>query len=166
MTSPIKPTDRARVEDLLERYGADPERFPAAERDTARQLLRDDPSLAARAEDAAALDALLGASTAGEPSADLMRRVAEIPLHHPKAIRSTSFGAEPGTPFHFFRAAFAGLFAAALGVIVGLQSLPASEGQDGTVAVADDASESDELLTLAFADDFMLDDSLDLESSP
>lgn len=166
MTSPKKPTDRARVEDLLDRYGADPERFPADERDTARQLLKNDPALASRAQDAAALDALLSTSTAHTPSADLMRHVAEIPLHHPKATRSAALSEAAAPPFHFVRAALAGLFAAAMGVVVGLQSLPTSVGQEDNLAMVDDGSESDELLTLAFADDFLLDDGLETESTP
>lgn len=166
MTRPTKPTDHARVEDLLDRYGADPDRFPAAERETARRLLQDDPTLAARAQEAAALDRLLDASAAHEPSADVMRRVAEIPLHHPKLTHSTALAETAAPPFHFLRAALAGLFAAALGVMVGLQSFPneASQGED--LALVEDGSDGDELLTLAFADDFLLVDGLDIEGSP
>ncbi len=59
--------DRAR--DIIDAYGADSRRWPAAERDAARAMVAADAGLRADAEAAAGLDAMLGAwATAGVAS--------------------------------------------------------------------------------------------------
>ena len=50
---------RARLQRLIDAYGADPARWPAAERDAAKRLLAETPAMSARLEDAARLDRAL-----------------------------------------------------------------------------------------------------------
>ena len=64
-----------RLQTLAEAYGADLRRWPASDRAFAESLLAADPSLRAMLDEAAALDALLDASSAPTPSADLAARV-------------------------------------------------------------------------------------------
>ncbi|NBB65412.1 hypothetical protein GVN18_39805 [Pseudomonas sp. ODNR1LW] len=64
-----------RLQTLAEAYGADLRRWPASERAFAESLLAADPALRAVLDEAAALDALLDASPAPTPSADLAARI-------------------------------------------------------------------------------------------
>jgi hypothetical protein len=64
-----------RLHALAEAYGADLRRWPASERAFAESLIAADPSLKSVLDQAAALDALLDASPAPTPSADLAARI-------------------------------------------------------------------------------------------
>jgi hypothetical protein len=64
-----------RLRHLLEAYGADPERWPAEEREAALGLLAVSPEAQAARVEAARLDALLGLASAAEPSPDLSARI-------------------------------------------------------------------------------------------
>jgi len=64
-----------RLQTLAEAYGADLRRWPASERAFAESLLAADPALRAVLDEAAALDALLDASSAPTPSVDLAARI-------------------------------------------------------------------------------------------
>ncbi|GLK47398.1 hypothetical protein GCM10017620_03710 [Brevundimonas intermedia] len=64
-----------RLHALADAYGADLRRWPASERAFAETLIAADPSLRAVLDQAAALDALLDASPAPTPSADLAARI-------------------------------------------------------------------------------------------
>jgi hypothetical protein len=54
---------------LLDAYGADPARWPDAERDAAMAMINADPTLAARRDEAAVLDGLLMQAETPQPSA-------------------------------------------------------------------------------------------------
>ena len=75
-----------RVMTLLDAYGADPARWPEAEREAAMALISADPALAARRDEAAALDGLLLQAESPQPSADLARRILESAAGHGDAI--------------------------------------------------------------------------------
>ncbi|WP_395942779.1 hypothetical protein [Brevundimonas sp.] len=64
-----------RLHQLADAYGADLRRWPASERAFAESLIAADPSLRMVMDEAAALDALLGAAPAPVPSADLAARI-------------------------------------------------------------------------------------------
>ena len=59
----------------LEAYGADPDRWPAAERAAALALLQSSPAAAQSQRDAAALDQLLDLDLARGPNAQLHSRI-------------------------------------------------------------------------------------------
>ncbi|HSC88392.1 MAG TPA: hypothetical protein VLC09_14015 [Polyangiaceae bacterium] len=94
-----------------------------------------------------------------EPSAELMRRVAELPLRHPRAVG-------PRWPFQSWWAPLlAGAFAALLGVSAGLTSLDplgaqtteseasASSTSSATSATSAAENEWQELASIAWGDD-------------
>jgi len=107
-----------RVRALLAAYGADPERWPAAERAAAERLLADDPALASEFADARAFDSLLDALPAPAPSPALRVRLKDIPDRARLGWTAPLAWLWPfGTPWR----PAAGLVAAALlGVIVGI----------------------------------------------
>ncbi|MCZ6522557.1 MAG: hypothetical protein O7A68_01650 [Alphaproteobacteria bacterium] len=70
-----EPVDLARLGRILEAYGADPEAWPAAERDAALALLARSAEARALRERAARLDRLLDRAPALEPSPELEARV-------------------------------------------------------------------------------------------
>lgn len=67
--------DRARFDVLLDAYGADPERWPEAERAAAMALLQRDPEARALRAQAARLDGLLALAEPVEPSPALVARI-------------------------------------------------------------------------------------------
>lgn len=67
--------DLARLQQILEAYGADPRRWPAAERAAAEALVAGSADAAAMREDAVALDMLMDLSAAPSPSPELMARI-------------------------------------------------------------------------------------------
>lgn len=73
-----------RFEALLDAYGAEPERWPSAERDAAKALLESDARAHALHQAALALDSQLERVEVDEPSARLRARVLEIPIRHPR----------------------------------------------------------------------------------
>ena len=64
-----------RLHELADAYGADLRRWPASERAFAESLIAADPSLKAVLDQAAALDALLGAAPRPVPSSALTARI-------------------------------------------------------------------------------------------
>ncbi|HMI93431.1 MAG TPA: hypothetical protein VK509_18795 [Polyangiales bacterium] len=162
------PITRARFEQLLEAYGAEPARWPEPERGPARALLARDPEAQRALREAAAFDRLLDdGSVALEPSAALRRAVAEIPLRAPPVV------AAPWLLASFARSALAAALVLALGVLAGVATAadePASADASGTAvatsgsdeqsAGAADEDSLDALVELAF------NDGLDEEQTP
>jgi hypothetical protein len=70
-----RPFDRARFGEILDAYGADPDRWPADEREAALGLMREDPAARALSERAERLDRALASLDDAEPSRDLVARV-------------------------------------------------------------------------------------------
>ena len=64
-----------RLAGILDAYGADPSRWPDAERDAARALLADSTEAMALRDSAAALDTALSAAVAPAPSQELMAAI-------------------------------------------------------------------------------------------
>ena len=119
--------DSDRLAHLLAAYGADPERWPEADRarrEATPARLDDDPALARRRDEAAALDALLDQVTAIAPSPELLARVladADRPGFWPQlAITLWPFAAP-------WRPAAALALSAFLGLAAGL--LPPAAGE-------------------------------------
>jgi hypothetical protein len=79
--------DARRFRALVATYGADRERWPSAERQSAESFLRGSSEAPKWLEVEQQLDALLDEAGPVEPSAALLRRVAEIPLRHPAPER-------------------------------------------------------------------------------
>lgn len=106
-----------RFEHLVDAYGADPRRWPEAERAAAEAFLAGSEAARTLAEDAARLDALLEAAPAPEPSELLGHRVLRAaPVRRSRVSR---FGWASGAGW---------AAAAAAGVLVGL-SLGQQVGQ-------------------------------------
>lgn len=98
-----------RFEQLLDAYGADPRRWPQAERAAAEALLAGSADARARVEAAAELDGLLGLTTTIEPS-DLLRQ---------RVLRAAPKGGAAISRFGWFSGA-GWAAAAAAGVLVGV----------------------------------------------
>ena len=107
-----------RFHDLVQAYGADLRRWPAAEREGAARLLNTEPALHLALAEAAQLDALLDAHSLPAPDPALTRRVlASAPA---AAARPLGWWAGAG----FAAIGLAGSLAGALGVSLLLQTLP------------------------------------------
>jgi len=107
-----------RVRTLIDAYGADPERWPADERDAARRLVETDPVLSAELADAASFDALLDALPAPAPRPALRVALNAIP---DRARLRWSDRLATLWPFGAPWGPAAGLVAAALfGVVIGV----------------------------------------------
>ncbi|EDP63684.1 hypothetical protein BAL199_26167 [alpha proteobacterium BAL199] len=108
-----------RVRALLAAYGANPDRWPSAERDDARRLVALDPALAAEVADAAAFDTLLDTLPTPAPSPALRVALKDIPERARFGWTDRLAGLWP-----FFGAPWrpaAGLVAAAvIGIVVGV----------------------------------------------
>jgi hypothetical protein len=79
-----------RLTELVDAYGANPDRWPAHERDAAIALSAE--IVPANIQDAAELDALLDSLSPPDPSSHLSRRLeAEMPVNEP-VIRSSNVG--------------------------------------------------------------------------
>ena len=76
-----------RFSSLLDAFGGDLDRWPAAEREDARAYLRAHPPAHAALADAARLDALLAAWVVPGPGAALAARVASVAAQRTPAIR-------------------------------------------------------------------------------
>jgi hypothetical protein len=123
---------------LVESYGADPARWPESEREAMRELASSDAARAFLAEQRR-LDAWLDDAPDVAPSANLLRRVAEIPARNEAASSGWVW------PFGRLRNLIAvGTAAAAMGLVVGMTTTDAS--QDGS-------DEWDELSSLALGVD-------------
>jgi hypothetical protein len=121
---------RARAEEILDAYGADPARWPAAERDALRAMIAAEPALAAARDAARRLDAALGVLP--PPPA-----LALNPVAIAAAARRLRGGAAPARRLW---ARAAGLAAAALvGVWVGWSGIvnpPGDEREDALAFLA------------------------------
>lgn len=147
MTTPLS-LERFRA--LLAAYGARPELWPDAERAAALALR--DASVEARSlfDDEAALDATLGALPEPDVSAELLRRLNEVPLRAPQKRR---FFALP----RMWIPAASWAFAAVLGLGLGFSTdvLSPDEAEGGTaVAAVDSATPSGEAATTTGEEDF------------
>ena len=123
---------------LVESYGANPERWPEEEREAMRQVAS---SSEARAwlDEQRRLDAWLDDAPDLAPSADLLRRVAEIPA------RNEAPSSRWVWPFGRLRNLIAvGAAAAAMGLVVGMTTTDASQ---------ESADEWDDLSSLALGVD-------------
>jgi hypothetical protein len=128
-----------RVRTLIDAYGADPERWPADDRDAARRLVEADPVLSAELADAASFDELLDALPAPAPRPALRVALNAIP---DRARLRWSDRLATLWPFGAPWGPAAGLVAAALfGVVIGVTvpdpaavSDAASPGTTTTVA--------------------------------
>jgi hypothetical protein len=129
--------DRLRA--LVESYGTNPERWPPDERASAQKLETSSSNAEAWLTEQRRIDALLDGATDVVPSPALMRRVAEIPLRHEKALS----GWRPGWLRNLIGL---GTAAAVLGLVVGMTT---SE----PVATDDAVTEWDDLSTLALGVD-------------
>jgi hypothetical protein len=70
---------------LVEAYGSDPSHWPADERQAALGFVAASPEARAVLDAEAPVDRLLDSLENVEPSAELVRRVREIPLRHDRA---------------------------------------------------------------------------------
>lgn len=75
-----KPMSLARLAELLDAYGAEPERWPAHEREPALALIASDPKAAEAQGQALLLDRQLDGFDVPDASAQLRARVLEIPI--------------------------------------------------------------------------------------
>jgi anti-sigma factor RsiW len=146
MSDTPKPLALARLEALLELHGADPARFPDAEREAVRSLIARDPQAARLFAEAQALDRALASVRAPVPSAALRRAVAEIPLRHPQPQAALW----PFRPMWAF--ALAATFMFALGVtsgafVGGFDATP--EELTASAADSSDELEDDDLALVA-----------------
>jgi hypothetical protein len=116
-----------RFKELLAAYGGKPERFPAEEREAALALLETSEEARALVAAEAELDDVFMTAAAPELSSNLARKLAELPVRHPRPEAR--------------RSRFAGLFtalgwaaAAALGVIWGAHSEALDSAKGGDAA--------------------------------
>jgi hypothetical protein len=154
MSEPKDPAvmSRARLQELLDAYGADPARWPERDRSPAQALLASDGEAQRALYEATAFDRLLHeGSVALEPSAALRRAVAEIPLRTPAAA------AAPWLLASFARSALAAALVLALGVVAGASTAADEPAARTAVAVVTSDEQGDEdsldaLVELAFND--------------
>lgn len=122
-----------RVRALLDAYGADPGRWPEAERAAARRLVAADPALAAEFAEAAAVDTLLDALPDPAPSPALRVALKDIP---DRARLGWADRLAALWPFEAPWRPAAGLAAAAVvGIAVGFAT-PETSTADATMTVA------------------------------
>ncbi|MGC4095061.1 MAG: hypothetical protein QM756_45510 [Polyangiaceae bacterium] len=146
MTAP--PMTLQRFRELASAYGARLERWPAPERALAEQLLAGSVEARTLLAEEGALDDLLSLATPPDVSADLSRRLAEVPVRNPQATFSL-----------FKRWLWAPLVgwgaAAALGVVLGISFADVEDDTTTTTASADvsaEQSNDDALDALALGD--------------
>jgi hypothetical protein len=127
--------DKARFKAIIEAYGADPDRWPEAERDDALAYRRGaDASETALLKDAAELDGLLAAASPARVDAALVARVMA------SARRPSFLAALFGGAGHVGTGARAGVAAACLALVVlGTGAGWASSGRGATAVTAEDA---------------------------
>jgi hypothetical protein len=107
--------DAARFRALLSAYGANPRRWPERERSSAERLVADSEDAREWLLQAERVDTMLERVTPVEPSSQLMRRVAEIPLRS----QSASEGQSSWTDWGMRRLVAIGIGAAVLGLAAG-----------------------------------------------
>lgn len=123
-----------RVRALLAAYGADPDRWPAHERDAAQRRIAASPELASEVADAAALDSFLDALPTPVPSPALRAALKDIPDQAAQSWADWHAGLWPfGAPWR----PAAGLVAAAVvGIMVGIASPSTDTVTTETTSVA------------------------------
>lgn len=139
----------ARFAEILDAYGADPRRWPDAERDAAAALLAASQDARSLRDDAAALDMLLDLSAAPAPSPELMADI--LAGAAPRGLRAWLADFWPFGPAWQPASAFAA--AAILGIAVGIGApdMVWPEAADSAVA---------EVESLALGPAFNLEDGL------
>jgi len=139
----------ARFAEILDAYGADPQRWPEAERSGAETLLAMSEEARALRDDAAALDMLLDLSAAPAPSPELMADI--LAAAQPAGWRQWLSDFWPFGPIWQPVSAFTA--AAVLGIAVGLGApdMVWPDAADGAVA---------EVESLALGPAFNLEDGL------
>jgi hypothetical protein len=136
--------DRKHLETLLDIHGADPARFPEAERAPALALLASDPSARGLLADAEALARALDGLGDPQPSAALRRAVAEIPLRHERT-RGVWW-----TPFRSgWRAGLSAALIVLLGALSGAWSMEQANETNSTAEIAPQ-EEWQDMAALAF----------------
>jgi hypothetical protein len=136
-----------RLREALDRHGGDLARWPADDRAHAESLTTSNASARELLEQAQRVDTLLLAMPAARASADLRRRVAEIPLRHPPV--ATVRGLRSLWPIaSATRALASACLLLALGVGIGMSVA------DESLAPADDGW--DDFGGLMFSDDLQL----------
>ena len=143
-----KPISLARFRTIVECYGSDSSRWPEQEREGALALAESSSAAAAMLREAASLDDLLKELPSPEPSADLVRAVAEIPLRHQPAVAGeASFGWRRYWPFGSpWKPALAAALVGALGLgtgVVTVDPYPEETSADAAYADPSDASEEE-----------------------
>jgi hypothetical protein len=137
---------------LLEVHGSAVEGWPEELRRPAQELIESSEPARAAWSEARRLDALLGALPDVAPSAQLIARIASLPLRHPRTARSWW----PFAPL----LAWGG--AAVLGLVVGsvaVPDLPAFQPEPAAEAgQGDQGDDWSELSELAMGADFALED--------
>lgn len=141
--------DLERFARLLDSYGADPERWPAAEREGARELFATSSEAAEMHKRAAALDGLLGQASSLEPSPELVARI--LAAASPPGWRRLAQEFWPFGPL--WRPLSALAASALLGVAVGIAAPPPFP--DGT---ARQSELNEEISMLALGPDIELED--------
>jgi hypothetical protein len=124
-----EPMPLSRLAELLDAYGANPERWPQHERGLAVSLLQSDPRAVELQQAALLLDQQLEQFEVSEPSAQLQARVLEIPIRQQRARRARF--ALPG-----WGIAALALVPCALGFLSGALSSETSDPDEGWTEVA------------------------------
>ena len=120
-----KRLDAERFRAVVESYGANPERWPAQDRQAWEKLVAGAGELA-WLDDGRRLDALLDEVPDLAPSPALLRRVAEIPARHVTAPSCI-------WPLGRLRTLVAfGAMAAAMGLVVGMTTTESTANEDGS----------------------------------
>jgi hypothetical protein len=140
-------------EGLLEVHGGSLESWPEELRRPAQELIESSELARAAWAEARRLDALLGGLPDVEPSAQLVARIASLPLRHPRAGTGWWPFEHPFAPFLAWGAA------AVLGLLVGsvaAPELPAFQAEPAAEFAQND--DWRELSELALGADFALED--------
>ena len=120
-----KKLDAERLRAVVESYGANPERWPAGDRQAYEKLVSD-AGEPAWLDEARRLDALLDEAPDIAPSPALLRRVAEIPARHATGASGWIW------PLGRLRTLVAlGAMAAAMGLVVGMTTTESAASDDG-----------------------------------
>jgi hypothetical protein len=138
-----------RLRDILDAYGADPRRWPAAERDAALALLSGSEEARALRDEAAALDTLLDTAQVPAPSPELMAAI--LAGAAPAGWRRWLADFWPVGPVWQPASALAAAVVLGVAVGIGAPDLVLPDAADGAVA---------EVESLAFGPAFDLEDAL------
>ncbi len=154
-SDPPRTVDLARLGQILDAHGADPDAWPETERDDALALLASSAEARALNASAARLDRLLDRAPTLEPSPELKARVLAAAGEAARPWRRRDAWVLAVWPFGpVWRPAVALAVAALLGIAFGTVAPP------GLVGSPDPAPLAEEFATLAFGPD------VDLEGQP